>query len=42
MDAPGETLREKVENYVLSCGFTDKDIAFLREFLLEPPAQVDP
>lgn len=33
---PGETIRERVEAYVLSLGFTEQDIAFLREFLLEP------
>ena len=33
---PGETLRERVEAYVLSMGFTAEDIAKLRELLLEP------
>ena len=33
---PGETLRERVEAYVISLGFTKEDIAFLRDWLLEP------
>lgn len=33
---PGETLQERVEAYVLSLGFTKEDVAFLREWLLEP------
>ena len=33
---PGETIRERVEAYVRSIGFTDDDIATLRGILLEP------
>lgn len=33
---PGATLREKAEDYVLSAGFTQDDLARLRELLLEP------
>ena len=32
---PGESLREKVENYVLSLGFTRQDIRHFREIMLE-------
>ena len=32
---PGETLADKTAAFVKDCGFTDADIAFLREFLLE-------
>lgn len=32
---PGETLRERVENYVKSVGFTDADIASFRKLMLE-------
>ena len=35
---PGATTREKVEAYVRDCGFTDADIAHLRELMLEDPA----
>ena len=35
---PGETLRERVEAYVLAMGFSAEDIAKLRELLLEPIA----
>lgn len=33
---PKETLREHVEEDVISLGFTKEDIAFLRDWLLEP------
>ncbi|MBR4613791.1 MAG: tyrosine-protein phosphatase [Kiritimatiellae bacterium] len=33
---PGETLCERVEAYVISLGFTKEDVAFLRDWLLEP------
>ena len=33
---PGDTIRERVEAYVRSIGFTDDDIATLRGILLEP------
>lgn len=33
---PGETIHARVEAYVKSLGFTDADIASLRELLLEP------
>ena len=36
---PGETIRERVEAYVRSLGFTDDDIANLRDILLEPPCE---
>ena len=32
---PGKTLADKTAAFVKDCGFTDGDIAFLREFLLE-------
>jgi len=32
---PGATVRERVEAFVKSCGFTDADIARLRELMLE-------
>lgn len=32
---PGATIRERVEAFVKSCGFTDADIARLRELMLE-------
>ena len=35
---PGKTINERIEAYVLSLGFTEADIAFLRELLLEPAA----
>ena len=34
---PGANIQEKVENYVKSIGFTDEDIAKLREIMLEGP-----
>ncbi len=33
---PGDTMHEKIEHYVLSLGFTRKDIQKLRSLLLEP------
>ena len=33
---PAQTLRESVENYVLSCGFAKKDIETFRGIMLEP------
>lgn len=33
---PGATVRERLEGYVKSLGFTDADIATLRDILLEP------
>jgi hypothetical protein len=33
---PGDTIRERVEAYVLDLGFTRDDIATLREIMLEP------
>ena len=32
---PGETLNERIESYVKSTGFSDKDIARLRQLMLE-------
>ena len=32
---PGETLADKTAAFVKDCGFTDEDIAFVRDFLLE-------
>ena len=32
---PGATLREKIENYILECGFTAEDIAKFRSIMLE-------
>lgn len=32
---PGNTIQEKVENYVLECGITRDDINWFREFMLE-------
>ena len=37
MDAyPGTTLTERIVSYVKSCGFTDADIARVREIMLAP------
>ena len=33
---PGATLTDRIVSYVKSCGFTDADIAYVREILLEP------
>ena len=33
---PGATLTDKIVSYVKSCGFTDADIARVREIMLEP------
>ena len=33
---PGATLTERIVSYVKSCGFTDADIARVREIMLEP------
>lgn len=33
---PGETIRERVEGYVYSLGFTKEDLARFREIMLEP------
>lgn len=33
---PGKTLADKCEAYVISCGFTRKDVAKFREMMLEP------
>ncbi|MBO7683492.1 MAG: tyrosine-protein phosphatase [Kiritimatiellae bacterium] len=35
---PGETLADKAASYVRSCGFTDADIAHVREIMLGPGA----
>ena len=32
---PGATLADKIEAYVLSCGFTREDVATFREIMLE-------
>lgn len=32
---PGKTVNERVENYVLSCGFTPEDVARFRDIMLE-------
>ena len=32
---PGKNLREKIENYILECGFTPEDIAKFRSIMLE-------
>ena len=37
---PGRTLQDKAESFVKAAGFTDADIAFLRERLLEPLGSV--
>ena len=35
---PGKTIHERVQAFVKSCGFTDADIARLRDLMLEPAA----
>lgn len=37
---PGKTLNERILAYVLSLGFTQEDVDWLREFLLEKPKDV--
>lgn len=38
-DYPGKTINERVEQYVLSLGFSQEDIAKLRTIMLEPAAK---
>ena len=34
---PGKNMREKIEHYILECGFTREDIARFRKLMLEKP-----